>query len=240
MYSNRKMQLPREPSVWCLRTIQIECRTGCATPQIAQPSFLHHTKSDSQSLHTQQHRDHCEFIFPLHIWAGDPAHEMLAWCPAKQCHTASAQPVNKHCSGWDHTRGQKQSPDLWRSKLKLYLLSYTSFCGRVEVPKGCYLQSITEIMKQNRFIPVEESGPYTFAVNKLQNLDIFHALPHTCKFIKLISLARFFLDGYPLTRALLDNCNPICCSCMTLAPVLEQSKLEAEVPSGSPPAKQPV
>lgn len=63
-YSNGKMQLPREPSVWCLRTIQTECRTGCAAPQIAQPAFRHHTKCDSQSLHTQQHRHHCRFIFP--------------------------------------------------------------------------------------------------------------------------------------------------------------------------------
>lgn len=105
------------------------------------------------------------------------------------CHSASAKPVNKHCSGWDHTRGQcstqKQSPDLRRSKLKFYLLSYTSFCCRAEVPKGCFLQSTTEIMKQDRFIPVQESGPYTFIVNKLQNLDIFHALPHTCKFIQI-------------------------------------------------------
>lgn len=84
-----------------------------------------------------------------------------------RCHTASAQPANKHCSGWDHTRGQKQSPDLWRSKLKLYLLSYTSFCGRAQVPKGCFLKNTTEITKQNRFIPVQESGPYTFVVNKL-------------------------------------------------------------------------
>lgn len=101
-----------------------------------------------------------------------------------QCHSASAQPVNKHCSGWDHTRGQKLSPDLWRSRLKLYLLSYTSFSGRAKVPEGGFLQSSTERTKQNRFIPVQESGPYTFVVNKLQNVDIFHALPHTCKFIQ--------------------------------------------------------
>lgn len=55
-----------------------------------------------------------------------------------QYHSSSAQPVNQHCSGWDHAGGQKQSPDLWRSKFKLYLLSYTSFCGRAEVPRGCF------------------------------------------------------------------------------------------------------
>lgn len=62
---------------------------------------------------------------------------------------------------------------------------------------------------------------------------------HACS-SKLINLASIFLDGYPLTGALLDNCNPICCSCMTLAPVLEERKLEGEAPSGSPPARQPV
>lgn len=190
-----EMQLLQKPSVQFLKIMQIRCRTGCSTPKIARPACVHHTKSNSQSLKKKKMAQRSLlFHFPLYtfgqgncfircLYGAQPNGLGVSVC------TVSAQIINKNCPGWDHTRGwcqiQEQTPELWRSQLQFYLLSNTSFCGRAKISEGCLLQSTAEVIKPDRFIPIEESGSYSFVINKLQNLDLFHALPHTHRFIQI-------------------------------------------------------